>query len=83
MQRIAKGSGLKIDEARAFMSEFQRMRTMMSRMSKMAGPGGAAGIDPALASAQGADMPAPGNRAARRASKKKKGKARGFGGGFG
>ena len=83
LQRIAKGSGSKIDEARAFMSEFQRMKTMMSRMSKMAGPGGAAGMDPALAQAQGADMPMPGNRSARRQAKKKKKAGRGFGGGFG
>lgn len=81
LQRIAKGSGMKIDDARLFMSEFQRMRTMMSRMSKMM-PGGG-GMDPAMAGADGGEMEMPGNRAARRQSKKKKKGGKGFGGGFG
>ena len=79
LQRIAKGSGMKEQDARAFMSEFQKMRTMMSRMSKMAP--GAAGMDPAMAGAGGGEMGMPSNRAARRASKKKKKGGRGFGGG--
>jgi signal recognition particle subunit SRP54 len=79
LQRIARGSGSKLEDARAFVSEFQRMKTMLSRMSKMAGPGAGSG-DPALAGAQGGDM---GNRAARRTSKKKKKGGRGGGGGFG
>ena len=75
LQRIAKGSGNKVEDARQFMSEFQKMRTMMSRMSKMM-PNGE---DPSSAD----EMPMPGNRSARRAAKKKKKSARGFGGGFG
>ena len=64
----------------AFMSEFQKMRTMISRMSKQAGMGGQEGDDaeemvPALAGGGG-------NRNARR-SAKKKGKKGGGGGGMG
>jgi hypothetical protein len=41
-------------DAAQFMSEFQKMRTTMSRMSKMMGPGGApGGMDPAM---EGANM---------------------------
>jgi signal recognition particle subunit SRP54 len=80
LQRIAKGSGMKVDDARIFVSEFQKMRTMMSRMSKMM-PGGG-GQDPAMAGA-GGEMAMPGNRTARRNSKKKKKTGRGGGGGFG
>jgi signal recognition particle subunit SRP54 len=84
-KRIAKGAGLKPEDAAQFMSEFQKMRTMMSRMSKMMGPGGAPeGMDPAMA---GGDMDMsqmPGaNRAVRRSSKKKKKSGKGGGGGFG
>jgi signal recognition particle subunit SRP54 len=86
--RIAKGSGLKLQDATTFVSEFQKMRTMMSRMSKMmgsgGGPGGMDGMDPAMAGADGGGMPGmPGNRAMRRASKKKPKSGRGGGGGFG
>ena len=86
LQRISKGSGSSLDDARAFMSEFQRMRTMMSRMSKMMGPGGVPnGMNPAMASPDGSDSTGmqPGNRAMRRASKSKKKSTRGGGGGFG
>lgn len=82
LTRIAKGSGLKLTDATAFISEFQRMRTMMSRLSKMM-PGGPEAMDPSLAGADGGGMGMPGNRAARRASKKKKKAGRGGGGGFG
>lgn len=85
LQRIAKGSGMKLQDASAFMSEFQRMRTMMSRMSKMM-PGGGADpgmMDPAMAGADNLDMQLAGNRASRRASKKKGKGGKGFGGGFG
>jgi len=64
------------------MSEFQKMRTMMSRMSKQAGLGGAeeagseAEMDMALAGGMG-------NRNARRAAKKKGKKGGGRGGGMG
>jgi hypothetical protein len=73
-KRAAKGAGLKTKDAAQFMSEFQKMRTMMSQMSKMMGPGGApGGVDPAM---EGADMDVsqmPGaNRALRRSSKIRK-----------
>ena len=64
------------------MSEFQKMRTMISRMSKQAGMGGPdmgadAEMAPALAGGGG------GNRNARRAAKKKGKKGGGRGGGMG
>jgi len=83
--RITKGSGCKYEDGAAFMSEFQRMRTMMSRMQKQMGPGA---DDPsgemAMAGADGMDSAASavGNRAMRRAQKKTKkkgGGGRGFG----
>ncbi|KAK1734807.1 signal recognition particle subunit SRP54, partial [Skeletonema marinoi] len=76
--RITKGAGLAFEDGLTFMSEFQKMRTMMSRMSKQAGmgvspeEGGDAEMMPAMA----------GNRNARRAAKKK-GKKGGRGGGMG
>jgi signal recognition particle subunit SRP54 len=87
LQRIAKGSGSTMENTKRFISEFQRMRTMMSRMTKANSQ--MMGGDPAMAGA-GADggdpmnmnMP-PGNRASRRADKKKKKGGRGGGGGFG
>ena len=85
LMRITKGSGCDFEDGLAFMSEFQRMRTMMSRMQKqMDGQGGMQ--DPEAALAGGVprgEMPPMGNRAARRAAKKKKSSGRGFGGGFG
>ena len=39
LERITKGSGLKFEDGLVFMSEFQKMRTMMSRMAKQAGMG--------------------------------------------
>lgn len=81
--RITKGSGCTYEDGQQFMSEFQRMRTMMSRMQKQMG--GMGGRDPSLA--ESPDMAqmagADGNRAARRAAKKAKKKGRGGGGGFG
>ena len=73
---ICLGQGLR------FMSEFQKMRTMISRMSKQAGFGGEEGREPedmdlAIAGGGGA-----GNRNARRAAKKK-GKKGGRKGGMG
>ena len=83
IQRITKGSGCDFEEGLTFMSEFQRMRTMMSRMQKQMG-GEAAGPEPAMAGgAPGQGMPPIGNRAARRASKKRNKGGRGGGGGFG
>lgn len=80
--RIAKGSGLKFEDGLAFMSEFQKMRTMISRMSKQAGMG--AGMEPDPEEMMPALAGGAGNRNARRAAKKKgkKGGGRG-GGGFG
>ena len=76
IMRITKGSGTQFEEGLAFVSEFQKMRTMMSRMQKQMGPGGPEEeMDPAA-------MMAGGNRASRRAAKKKK-KVRRSGGGFG
>ena len=76
--RITKGSGNALEDGMQFMSEFQRMRTMMSRMQKQMG-------DPSAAMAMGGDdIPAlAGNRAMRRAAKKTKKSGRGGGGGFG
>lgn len=85
LQRIAKGSGLKEADAKGFVGEFQKMRTMMSRMSKMM-PGGGGGGDPAMANADASMMdPAmAGNRSARRNAKKNQKKGgRSGGGGFG
>ena len=83
IMRITKGSGNSFDDGLQFISEFQRMRTMMSRMQKQMG-----GMDPGDASQQTvpdmAEMAgAAGNRAARRAAKKASKKGRGGGGGFG
>jgi signal recognition particle subunit SRP54 len=84
LMRITKGSGLKYEDGDQFLSEFQKMRTMMSRMQKqMSG-----GMDPAMAAGPGGSAEEmmtspPGNRAARRASKKKSKLGRGGGGGFG
>jgi signal recognition particle subunit SRP54 len=82
LQRITKGAGLKLDVGQQFMSEFQRMRTMMARMQKQQMGGQ---MDPSAALGPGADegMPMMGNRAMRRSSKKKKSAGRGGGGGFG
>lgn len=80
LRRITLGSGNQLEDGMQFMSEFQRMRTMMSRMQKqMGGPGN----PEAEAAMAGGGAPAPvGNRAMRRAAKKSKkrgGGARGFG----
>jgi len=85
LERITKGSGLRFEDGLAFMSEFQKMRTMMGRMSKQAGLGGGGPeeggeAEMALAGGAGEMM---GNRNARRAAKKKGKKARGRGGGMG
>jgi len=74
LERIAKFSEMPIGDVKQFISEFQKMRTMMSRMSKANEKSNGAGEG---------DMPIPGNRAARRAAKKSKKSGRGGGGGFG
>jgi signal recognition particle subunit SRP54 len=78
--RITKGSGTRLEDGLNFVSEFQRMRTMMSRMQKQMG----GAMDPSAALPEGGQvMPEMGNRASRRNAKKnnKAGKsgARGFG----
>ena len=79
IQRLAEESGLSQGDVKAFLSEFQKMRGMMSRMMKasdqMAGLGGDDDDE--------AEMAMPGNRATRRASKKKKKGGQGGGAGFG
>jgi len=77
ISRITQGSGMAFEDGLAFMSEFQKMRTMMSRMQKqMGGAGGPGGPSDEEA------MSAMGNRATRRAQKKKK-KGRSASRGFG
>lgn len=80
VQRISLGAGCSIDQGVAFMSEFQKMRTMMSRMSKQAGAmgGGGEGLEEEMATA-----PSMGNRKMRRKQKKGKKGGRGGGKGFG
>jgi signal recognition particle subunit SRP54 len=78
LTRITKGSGCSFDEGQQFMSEFQKMRTMMSRMQKqMAGKE----VDPNMGMED--QMAAAGNRSMRRSAKKKKKSGGGGGGGFG
>lgn len=87
--RVTKGSGLRFEEGQQFVSEFQRMRTMMSRMQKQMGGGGANGsLDPnapEMGPGSMVDaMASAGNRASRRnVQKKNKGGKKGGGGGFG
>lgn len=83
--RITKGSGCAFDEGAKFMSEFQRMRTMMSRMQKqMIGKTMDGAMDSLGAGAMTEEIPSMvGNRALRRQAKKQKNKGRGGGGGFG
>ncbi|GMH93112.1 hypothetical protein TrVE_jg8479 [Triparma verrucosa] len=81
LDRIAKGSGNEYMDAVNFMSEFQKMKTMMSRMQKQMGGEGTmeamgTGDTEAMAGAVG-------NRSMRRAAKKNKKSGRGGGGGFG
>lgn len=84
LMRITKGSGLPLLAGQQFMSEFQRMRTMMSRMQKNMGMNNDEGQAMAgLAGDEDMAALAPGNRAMRRALKKSKKRGRGGGGGFG
>ena len=80
--RITKGSGIQFQEGQQFISEFQRMRTMMARMQKQMGNQGPGG---SLPESDSEDLMAGvgmgGNRSMRRAAKKKKaGRTRGAGG---
>lgn len=84
IRRITDGSGTTFEEGLGFISEFQKMRTMMSRMQKQMGDGGGGGgggSEPDMA--EMAASGAMGNRQTRRAAKKKKGKGRGGSKGFG
>jgi len=78
LRRIASGSGNEFGDATNFMSEFQKMRTMMSRMQKQMDSGGPGEGDP-----NGGAPPEMGNRRERRMKKKKKGGNRGAARGFG
>ena len=62
-RRVARGAGRDLAATKQFISEFQQMRTMMAQMAGQAPPEGDAPAAPADA----------GNRAARRAKKKKAG----------
>ena len=80
--RVTKGSGTRFDEGQQFVSDFQRMRTMMSRMQKQMG----GQMDPNAAIGPGGAqdaMAAIGNRAMRRTAKKKGKAGKSGGGGFG
>jgi len=82
LQRITKGSGTTLEEGAQFISDFQKMRTMMSRMQKQMG--GASMNSPVTGETSDDDelLPQLGNRKARRAAKKKR-KGRSGGMGFG
>jgi len=77
LTRIAKGAGRTFNEASSLMSDFQRMRTMMARMSKNIMGNNPAAMQAAMdAGGAGGAMP-PGmgvNRAMRRKSTKNKDK---------
>lgn len=79
LRRIAKGSGRSEKDAKNLISDFQRMRTMMARMSKKMLGNDPNNIDPQALAGNGGG----GNRAARRRASKKKalrgGQRRGFG----
>lgn len=79
LRRLTEGSGHSFEHGQEFISEFQKMRTMMSRMQKQMG-----GANEMEASMAGDAPPQPmGNRRARRAAKKSKKGGRGGGMGFG
>jgi signal recognition particle subunit SRP54 len=78
LMRITKGSGLKFEDGVAFMSEFQKMRTLILRMAKQAGVGqGQEGEEPKM------ELAMARNSNARRAAKKKGKKGGWQGGGMG
>jgi len=80
LQRVTMGAGRQLEDGVQFMGEFQKMRTMMSRMQKQMG----GGVTPETATADAGAVPAmAGNRTQRRAAKKTKKKGFGGGGGFG
>ena len=83
IMRITKGSGLKFEDGLQFMSEFQKMRTMLSRMQKQVGRMSPEAMEQSAASDMTEMAGLAGNRAARRAAKKGKKKGLGGGGGFG
>jgi signal recognition particle subunit SRP54 len=81
--RITRGSGMSFEDGINFVGEFQKMRTMMSRMQKQMGGMGPGGMDPPMAGAENAELPQMGIRKMRRAAKKTKKGGRGGGMGFG
>jgi len=87
LTRIAKGSGRTYTQASALVTDFQKMRTMMQRMTKsMIGD---ANVDELAAASANGDAMSPmqpgmgGNRSARRKGDKKKEKSGGQKRGFG
>jgi signal recognition particle subunit SRP54 len=84
MLRITRGSGLDYDDGIQFLSEFQKMRTMMSRMQKQMG-GNMSQVPSSESDNAAQELIAspPGNRAARRSAKKRSKVGRSGGGGFG
>ena len=81
LDRIAKGSGNDYIDAVNFTSEFQKMKTMMSRMQKQMG--GEQAMEAMGTGDTEAMAAGVGNRSMRRAAKKNKKSGRGGGGGFG
>jgi signal recognition particle subunit SRP54 len=81
IMRITRGSACSYEEGINFISEFQKMRSMMSRMQKSMG-GAAIPNSPAGATALSDAFEAAGNRASRRLAKKKTGGKSGGGKGF-
>lgn len=83
LSRIARGSGRSVADAKTLVSDFQRMRSMMAKMSKkmLAEQGGGPGGPGGPGGAGGGGAPAV-NRAQRRKASKKKAQSapkRGFG----
>lgn len=76
--RITRGSGMSFEDGINFVGEFQKMRTMMSRMQKQMG-----GMGPGDMEAENAELPQMGIRKMRHAAKKTKKGGRGGGMGFG
>jgi len=84
LERIAKGSGNEFQDAMGFVGEFQKMKTMMSRMQKqMNGEAMEDGGEDAAKAIMAGGQGAMGNRQQRRMAKKNKKTGRGGGGGFG
>jgi signal recognition particle subunit SRP54 len=77
--RITKGSGTSFEDGQQFISEFQKMKILMSRMQKQMPQQDV----PMSNNSDNLVRPEMGNRAMRRAAKKKPKTGRGGGSGFG